>query len=105
MIKIDCQGYEQSIFKGMSGILQDDALRPDAIILEFWPERLRLAGADVPGFTKDLFKLGYEVWDIGSDPILVQKSHDPITSASILPILTQCLNHRDIRTKRCRNHP
>lgn len=65
LIKIDCQGYEQHIIDGLKAVLENPALKPDAIILEFWPEMLNKAGADVIQFANYLFALNYTIWDIG----------------------------------------
>ena len=51
LVKIDVQGYEFEVLKGMEGSLRKGVL--DAVIVEFWPARVRLTGsesAEVPAF-------------------------------------------------------
>lgn len=58
-IKMDVQGYEGQVLKGMKGVLE----RSPAVtfLSEFWPEGLRNAGTDPVEFLSMLRELGFEL--------------------------------------------
>ena len=45
-IKMDVQGWEMEVFRGMKGLLDAPANVPLAIYFEFWPQGLRDAGSE-----------------------------------------------------------
>jgi len=85
LIKIDCQGYEKQIFDGLSQAFDTPETEPEAIILEFWPERLTQAGANAIDFATEIFDRNYNVWDIG-------RAYDKPTDIRLAPFKKQIKN-------------
>jgi predicted DNA-binding protein YlxM (UPF0122 family) len=57
LVKIDVQGWELAVFKGMEKRLE---LNPTArILFEFWPYGMKLAGYDPADLLNYLIKKGY----------------------------------------------
>ena len=55
VVKIDVQGYEELVFRGMRGLLAGD--RPMSVLTEFWPAGIENAGGD-PRAYLDVFRTG-----------------------------------------------
>jgi FkbM family methyltransferase len=63
LIKIDTQGSEILIFRGMKGYLQRFA-EQTALIIEFWPYGLQNAGGSAEELLQLLGPFGYEMFDL-----------------------------------------
>lgn len=59
LIKIDVQGFEADVIEGCMDILKKKPLI--TLMIEFWPEGLRAAGADPLEFLNKLNKLGFSI--------------------------------------------
>ncbi|MEQ9815082.1 MAG: FkbM family methyltransferase [Azospirillaceae bacterium] len=66
LLKIDCQGAEGVILEGMINTIGDRKLRPEYIIIEFWPYGLHNHGVEPDEFLRHIFSINYKVIDIGS---------------------------------------
>lgn len=68
LIKIDVQGYEYQVVRGMSETL---ARNPDAImLLEVFPEALQAAGSSATELMSHLEALGFTGWELHRDRVL-----------------------------------
>lgn len=65
LVKIDCQGAEEDIFRGMEDSLSNPSQRPQAIIVEFWPYGLETNGGYASRFLDRLASLPYKIVEIG----------------------------------------
>jgi len=63
LIKIDTQGAELAIFRGMRALLSAQQRKP-VIITEFWPQGLRRYGAEAAAFIDLIESWGYEAFVI-----------------------------------------
>jgi len=80
-IKIDVQGFESFVLKGMNQIIKKN---PNLkIITEFWPNGLREAGSSPKKFLEDLEKYGFKFFEIRKRKINKQ-------SISLKKLLSKC---------------
>ena len=61
-VKIDIQGAEPLAFVGAKELLSDGL--PLKMVVEFWPDGLRMAGAEPLSLVRDLKKYGFELFSI-----------------------------------------
>ena len=61
-LKIDVQGYEHHVFRGMSSILYD--CPPSAVLTEFWPHGIREAGGDPDDYLRLFAVAGYRAFTL-----------------------------------------
>jgi FkbM family methyltransferase len=66
-VKMDIQGYELQALRGMAGILA--GRRPLAMILEFWPWGIRMAGDDPGALIRLLGSAGLSVRLLDGQPV------------------------------------
>lgn len=65
VVKIDVQGWETEVLKGMETLLQNN---PDVILqLEFWPYGLRAAGSEPLQLLEYLQLKGFTLFDVDSE--------------------------------------
>jgi FkbM family methyltransferase len=62
LIKVDVEGFEQHVLRGMSGLLNSD--NPPVVAMELSDRQLRSAGSSVEALLADVKGLGYETWRI-----------------------------------------
>ena len=69
LIKIDIQGYEPKVFKGMKKIIRNS----DKLILltEFWPKGILKAGENPKDFLITLRKMEFELFELKSNGSLI----------------------------------
>ena len=68
-IKIDVQGYEPKVFKGMKNIIKNsDRL---IILTEFWPKGIRRAGENPKDFLGNLRKMGFKLFELINNGSLI----------------------------------
>lgn len=60
-IKMDVQGWEGEVFRGMRGVLERN--RNILVYFEFWPYGLRLAGCDPVDLLQGLSQLGFQLFE------------------------------------------
>ncbi len=66
-IKIDVQGWEGEVFRGMQKVLENS---PDLLIhFEFWPKGLRTAGFEPSELLETLSNQGFKLFEVGSRPL------------------------------------
>jgi FkbM family methyltransferase len=58
-VKIDVQGFEETVFRGAEKLLSSSSL---SIIMEFWPYGLQKAGTDVDTFLKTIEQFGFSFY-------------------------------------------
>lgn len=58
-VKIDVQGFEAHVLRGMRGVIEQSPTL--TILLEFWPVGLKLAGTDPLDLARLLFEYGFVV--------------------------------------------
>jgi FkbM family methyltransferase len=63
-IKIDAEGFDFKVMKGMKNILKNTNLK---ILIEFFPDRLKKAGDSPKEFLLNLFENGFSVKDLKKD--------------------------------------
>lgn len=74
-IKIDVQGYESHVLKGLARTLHRS---PDAIILaEFWPHGLAAAGSDARELLDGFHRRGLNIYHLQAGPSLRQVTDFP----------------------------
>ena len=68
-IKIDVQGYEPKVFKGMKSIIKSS----DKLILltEFWPKGIFQAGENPKDFLRTLRELEFQLFELNSNGSLI----------------------------------
>jgi FkbM family methyltransferase len=62
LIKVDVEGFEQHVLRGMSGLLSSDS--PPIVAMELSDRQLRSAGSSVEALLADVKGLGYGTWRI-----------------------------------------
>jgi FkbM family methyltransferase len=62
LVKIDVEGFEQYVLKGMSGLLTRE--NPPVVAMELSDRQLRSAGSSVDAVLTDVKGFGYETWRI-----------------------------------------
>ena len=60
-IKLDVQGWELEVFRGMEGLLHASGNAALAIFFEFWPQGLRDAGSDPEALLRFLAERGFTI--------------------------------------------
>lgn len=80
-IKIDTQGYEPYVLRGMLKTLSSN--RDVKMIMEFWPHGIRSAGSDPVAMLKLLQDLGFMFW-------AVAPGHGRVVRATIGSIMEIC---------------
>ncbi|MGY8913518.1 MAG: FkbM family methyltransferase [Flavobacteriales bacterium] len=63
LLKIDCQGAEIMILKGLTESLKSE-MRPKSLIIEFWPYGITQSGSEVREFLDLIPSSNYVLWDI-----------------------------------------
>lgn len=81
-VKIDVQGSEMKVFRGMQGLLKKN--RHITILTEFWPEGLRLAGDSPEDYLRLLTQLGFKILEINEWEARLKK----VTIDNLLKIYT-----------------
>jgi FkbM family methyltransferase len=77
-VKIDVQGYEREVLRGMARVL---ATNPEArLALEYAPDQLRLAGFEPAGLLDDLAAQGFRTWRLQRDGALGACHRDQLLS-------------------------
>lgn len=76
LIKIDAEGYEVRIFRGMQGILRSD--RPLTILLEFLPKLYLKLGDDPVEFVASFYDYGFQVERLQADGQCVPFTTDDV---------------------------
>jgi FkbM family methyltransferase len=66
-VKMDVQGYELHVLRGMPAILRNR--RPLSMILEFWPWGIRMAGGDPLDLLVLLHEAGLSVGYVTGEPV------------------------------------
>lgn len=66
LVKIDCQGAESTILKGMQKTLANAEMRPTAVITEYWPFVLKQSGSSASEMLDLIPTEEYHIWNIGS---------------------------------------
>ena len=66
-IKMDVQGYEMAVFRGMEGVFR--ASPQLEVFFEFWPSGLRAAGTDPDALLEHLFQRGFRVFATDGDDL------------------------------------
>jgi len=61
-IKMDVQGWEMEVFRGMEGLLDDPRNQTLAIFFEYWPRGLRHAGSDPQELLRFLTARGFDLF-------------------------------------------
>ncbi|MBU6157444.1 MAG: FkbM family methyltransferase [Bacteroidetes bacterium] len=81
IIKVDVQGYEINVFKGMQSFLQSTSKKPE-IIFEFedWAESIAIGKENITAAQQYLLALGYSIYEFDK-PKMSKISH-PITIGS-----------------------
>jgi len=72
-LKIDAEGYDFKVIKGMENILKNPELK---FLIEFFPERLKKAGDSPKEFLQFLFEKGFNVTDLRKDKQLTVNDID-----------------------------
>jgi FkbM family methyltransferase len=62
LVKVDVEGFEQHVLRGMSALLSGD--NPPVVAMELSDRQLRAAGSSVEALLADVRGLGYEPWRI-----------------------------------------
>lgn len=62
LVKIDVEGFEQQVLKGMSRLLRGEA--PPVVAIEFSDRQLRAAGSSAAALLADVGDVGYQPWRI-----------------------------------------
>ena len=70
LVKIDVQGYEANVLRGMQNTLQRTSRM--IILTEFWPSGLQQAGADPAAMLAFLCSNGFDIFHLNSDSRLVR---------------------------------
>jgi FkbM family methyltransferase len=77
-VKIDVQGHEPEVLRGMAGLL---ATNPEArLALEYAPDQLRQAGFEPAGLLDDLAAQGFRTWRLHRDGALGACQRDQLLS-------------------------
>jgi FkbM family methyltransferase len=71
LIKMDIQGCECAALAGMRGLLARQSRL--ALLTEFWPRGLRLAGTSAQAYLDLLQDFGFRLWQIREDVMAVQR--------------------------------
>jgi FkbM family methyltransferase len=75
-IKMDVQGWEGEVFRGMKRVLENN--RTVLIHFEFWPKGLRMAGCEPGELLRDLSKQGFRLFEVG------EREDSPVSDFSSL---------------------
>jgi FkbM family methyltransferase len=91
-IKIDVEGAEPSVFRGVSGTL---AANPGVkIVMEWSPGQMQAAGFDPPTFTRDLQQMGLDIIGVIAWPGVVEPiSWDALLDQKYLSGILLSVNH------------
>jgi FkbM family methyltransferase len=77
-VKMDIQGAEPAAIKGMAKLLEKN--NRTTLLLEFWPNGLKLFGVEPESFLRTLADLGFEFWRIDEQ----EARTVPTTAAELL---------------------
>ena len=69
-VKMDVQGWEMEVFRGMQGLLDDPANARMAIYFEYWPQGLRDAGTDPAEPLVFLNRNGFVIYSLKDNRLL-----------------------------------
>ena len=67
IIKVDVEGHEMKVLKGLENILSD---RHPKLLVELHPENLPLEGDSEEGIVQFLLSLGYKAFDLNFQPVI-----------------------------------
>lgn len=73
-IKIDVQGYEPKVFKGMQNIINSS--KKLTLLTEFWPRGILQAGENPKYFLTMLRKMRFELYELKQNGSLILLKHD-----------------------------
>ena len=74
LIKIDVQGYEPKVFKGMKNIIESS--KKLTILTEFWPLGILQSGEDPKNFLKMLRKMQFVLFELQKNGSLITLKED-----------------------------
>ncbi|MBU6161001.1 MAG: FkbM family methyltransferase [Myxococcales bacterium] len=85
ILRIDAEGAEAAIFRGMARLLQDQNLRK--IVFEYCPEHLIRAGVEPVSILKTLEEAGFQLFEIDSLGGLVRRNVTDIQDMALADVV------------------
>ena len=86
-IKMDVQGAEVNVIKGMSDLLRKN--RPAKIVTEFWPFGLKKFGTEIKDYFRLLLEKSFKIYQINESKKRIEPANVKILSKNCKPMIEE----------------